>query len=235
MSFYYTTPNHSVALNAKVASSSMARAIIKKFHAKQQHLIATAAYPAGMDEMKRAWHWMCPGSRTPDKPVVLLVRDPVDRFITAMQQVGLKKKDVNQAINSLVNDTAIVRTDRTPAQIARAAKRSEKAGRRRQRRADKGLPVGPAVRDGRLRDDVHFQHQHGLAAGPTTCFRFPVHIQQAADFIGLTEPLPKRNEAKREKPALTAAQEAAVRAYYAADQALFDAIAQPGYVYTPPA
>ena len=77
--------------------------------------------------------------------------------------------------------------------------------------------------------------QHGLAAGPTTCFLFPAHLQQAADFIGLTEPLPVRNEAKREKPTLTAAQEAAVRAYYAADQALFDAIAQPGYVYTPPA
>ena len=180
--FYYSTPNYSVALNAKVASSSMARAIIKKFHAKQQHLIATAAFPAGVDETKRAWHWLCPGKRTPDKPVVLLVRDPVGRFVSAMQQIGLKEKDVDEAINSLVNDTPVTRKDDTPQQ--KAAREKQHANREAIRRRHGET----AVRLNHLRDDVHFRHQHLLASGPTTCFRFPDHIQQAAEFIGLTEP-----------------------------------------------
>ena len=231
--YYYNTPSYSVALNAKVGSSSLARAIIRQFHAESDRLITTASYPAGMDETKRAWHWLCPGTITPDKPVVLFVRDPVERFITAMQQLGLRRRDVPEAIASLVADTPIVRTGRNPKQEARAARRRERAVQRRVQRLAEGLPVRPLARENHLRDDVHFSHQHLLAVGPTTCFLFPAHIPQAAEFLGLTEPLPRRNEARREKPTLTADEEAAVREYYAVDQSLFDAIDQPGYVYTP--
>jgi hypothetical protein len=232
--YYYSTPNYSVALNAKVGSSSFARAIIKQFHASAERLITTAAYPAGKDETKRAWHWMCPGSTVPDKPVVLLVRSPVDRFITAMQQIGLGSDDVPQAIASLSSDTPIVRTYSSPEHAALEQRRRDRISEIRESRVAQGLPVQPPVRADHLRDDVHFAHQHLLASGSTTCFRFPDHVDQAAAFIGLTETLPARNQARREKPTLTAEQEAEVRAYYATDQSLYDAIDQPGYVYTPP-
>jgi hypothetical protein len=230
MSHYYRTPNYCVALNAKVGSSSMARAIIRRFQPKQDWLIRTAAFPAGIQADDRQWHWMVKTTTSPDKPVVLLVRDPVDRFISAMQQIGLRRKDVAQAISSLVNDTPITRDQPAGAAAGRAAAR---IARRRARRAKRN-PGLPQQRPGHLRDDIHFQHQHACACGPTICFRFPDHIADAAALLGFSGPMPMANEAKREKPTLAAAQAAAVRAYYAADQALFDAIAAPGYVYTPP-
>ena len=224
--FYYSTPKYSVALNAKVGSSSMARAIIRQFQTKQDWLIRTAAFPSGVTAEDRQWHWMAKGARTPDKPVVLLVRDPVDRFISAMQQIDLRRKDVSQAIESLVNDTPIVR-EPAPTDEAAVARRAARA----RRRVTRGFP---ARRPDRLRDNVHFFHQHRYAVGATTCFRFPSHIAEAASFIGFTSPMPNTNEARREKPTLTPEQAAAVRGYYAADQALFDAITAPGYIYTPP-
>jgi hypothetical protein len=227
--FYYQTPDYSVALNAKVGSSSMARAIIRKFQPKQDWLIRTAAFPAGVTADDRQWHWMAKGVRTPDKPVVLLVRDPVDRFISAMQQLGLKRADVRQAIESLVNDTPITRERPTGPNAERTAAR---LARRRERRAKRN-PDLPQQRPGHLLDDIHFRHQHLYAVGPTICFRFPQHLAEAAALLGFRGPMPKANEAKREKPTLTNAQAAAVRAYYAADQALFDAITEPGYIYTP--
>lgn len=239
--YYYDTPNYSVALNAKVASSSVARAIIRQFCPKQDWMIRTAAFPPGVTADDRQWHWLAPGKLTPDKPVVLLVRDPVDRFITACQQIGLRRPEVNAAIASLATDAPIQRTkpgDVPAGQWAeRQAKRLARMTRmaaRRQRRLAKGLPVRPMRRPDRLRDDVHFFHQHKYAVGPTYCFQFPRDIAAAAGFLGITGPLPTANEAKREKPTLTAAQAAAVRAYYAEDQSLFDAIAGPGYIYTPP-
>lgn len=239
--FYYSTPKYSVALNAKVASSSMARAIIRQFQPKQDWLIRTAAFPPGVTAETRQWHWMAHGKATPDKPVVLLVRDPVDRFITACQQVGIRKQDVDAAIESLVNDAPFARSKPDDVSQAdydkRKAKRDGRMAKRlalRERRIANGKPVRPVRRPDHLRDDVHFLHQHKYAVGQTTCFRFPRDIAAAAALIGIDAPMPEANKAKREKPTLTKKQEAAVRAYYAADQALFDAITQAGYVYTPP-
>lgn len=235
--FYYSTPNYSVALNAKVASSSMARAIIRQFQPQQDWLIRTAAFPPGVTADDRQWHWMAYGKQTPDKPVVLLVRDPVDRFITACQQVGIRRKDVDSAIASLVNDTPLVRSkpdDVSQQDFDERKARSQERLARRERRIAQGKPVRSMRRPDHLRDDVHFLHQHQYAVGPTICFRFPRDIAAAAAFIGIEAPMPEANKARREKPTLTKAQEAAVRAYYAADQSLFDAITAPGYVYTPP-
>jgi hypothetical protein len=229
--FYYSTPNYSVALNAKVGSTAMARALIRQFYPRLDWLIRTAAFPAGVTEADRPFHWMCPGSRTPDKPVVLLVRDPVDRFITACQQVGISTRKADAAIASLVEDKPFARSkpsDITPERWAEQRERAAKRVARMQRRDRKWRPD-------RLRADAHFFHQYQYAVGPTTCFRFPRDIAAAAAFIGIDAPLPELNRARREKPTLTKQEADAVRAYYAVDQALFDAIAQAGYVYTPPA
>jgi hypothetical protein len=238
--FYFDTPNYSVALNAKVASSSMARAIIAQFQPRADWLIRTAKFPPGVTADDRQWHFAARGSHTPSKPVVLLVREPVARFVTACQQVRIHQGDIDAAIASLANDIKFVRTkpvDMTQEQwdAAREKRASERLqmDQKRQQRIAAGKPVREPINRSSLRHNVHFFHQQKYIVGPTTCFRFPRDIAAAAAFIGITTPLPEANKAKRRKPTLTPEQEAAVVAYYAADVALFESIASPGTVITP--
>ena len=235
--FYFDTPNYSVALNAKVASSSMARAIISQFQPRADWLIRTAEFPPGVTADDRQWHFAARGSHTPSKPVVLLVREPVARFVTACQQVRIHQGDVDAAIASLANNAKFVRTK--PANVTQEqweAAREKRAIERlrtkqkRQQRIDAGKPVRELFEKSSLRHNVHFFHQHDYIVGATTCFRFPRDIADAAAFIGITTPLPEANKAKRQKPTLTPEQEAAVRDYYAADVALFDSITAPATV-----
>jgi len=211
MTHYFDTPKFCVALNAKCGSSSLARAIIRQFQPKQEWLICTAAFPAGKTAADRQWHWMCKGKATPDKPVVLLVRDPVERFVSACQQIGISTKDVDAAIESLSKGKPVPSLAKRP-----------------RRRGDKSRP-------GLLRENIHFRNQHSLAAGETLCFRFPEHLPDVAKLLGIEGDLPKDNAAKRDKPVLTKKQEAAVKALYAEDAALFAAIKKPGHKYRKPA
>lgn len=230
MTYYYQTPTHCVAFNANAGSSSLARAIIQAHYPKQEHLIRTAAFPAGMDASKRQWHWLCPGTRAPDKPVVLLVRDPVERFRSACQQVGIQQEDVDAAIESLVSDKKFVRTKGDKAAIAEMEARQARRESLRAARQAAGKPTGPQRRPGHLRDDPHFRRQSDCCCGDTCCYRFPQDIPAAAEALGLGE-VPQENVAKRPKPTLSTAQAAAVRAYYADDQSLYDAISEPGHVH----
>lgn len=235
--FYFNTPNYSVALNAKVASSSMARAIIAQFQPRQDWLIRTAAFPPGVAEGDRQWHWLANGSQTPTKPVVLLVREPVDRFVTACQQAQIHEGDIDAAIDSLVNDSPLSRTK--PKELkkeewdAACARRLESRGRAELRRLQR-LAAGKAVDEqqnrNRLRQNVHFFFQSDYLVGSTTCFQFPRDIAAAAEFLGIASQLPEANKAKRPKPRLNENQEAAVRDYYAVDVALFESIAQPATI-----
>jgi len=180
---YFITPNYSVAFNAKVGSSTLARAIIAAFHPEQEHLIQTATYPEGKGPDTNQVQWLCPKETEPSKPVVLIVRQPVDRFRSAMAQTN--QTDVDAALAALEEDVEI--------QFPR---------RRR-----------------KLREDVHFRHQHALLRGGTA-FRLE-DLDEAAQFIGLSLPLPVINEASRPKPTLTAEQEARVFTYYGSDAALY--------------
>lgn len=184
---YFITPNHSVAFNAKVASSTLARAIIAAFHPDKEALIQDAAYPAHLGPDSVRWHSVCPREREPSKPVVLVVREPVDRFRTAMAQIGLT--DVDAALTALEQDGEI--------NFPRRARK--------------------------LRKDEHFRHQHELLHGGTA-FRLE-NLVAAAQFIGLSLPLPQINEATRPKPDLTPEQEARVLAYYAEDAELYAGLA----------
>lgn len=235
--FYFETPNYSVAFNAKVASSALARAIISQFQPETDFLIRTAAFPPGVTDSDRQWHTAARGNREPSKPVVLLVREPVARFITACQQVRIRQADLDAAIASLVNDAPFRRTrppDVTREQWGeRQARRREIASARASKRANMeaaGRRVQPAVDRSRLRCDVHFLRQSGYMRGPTTCFQFPRDIAAAVAFIGIQSPLPHANAAKRPKPELSPAQRDAVLAYYASDVVLFDSITQPATV-----
>lgn len=90
---YFVTPNHSVALNPKAGSSTLARAIIAAFYPDEEHTIQTATYPAGKGPATNGVHWLCPKELTPSKPVVLIVREPTSRFRAAMAQTGLTDGD----------------------------------------------------------------------------------------------------------------------------------------------
>jgi hypothetical protein len=100
---YFITPNYSVAFNAKVASSTLTRAIIAAFHPEQENIIQTAAYPEGKGPDTNQVQWLCPKEKEPTKPVVLIVREPVARFRTAMAQANLT--DVEAALASLEQDS----------------------------------------------------------------------------------------------------------------------------------
>jgi hypothetical protein len=238
--YYYNTPNYSVALNAKVGSSTMARLIIKHFHPKEHQKIVYARFPNGITENQKQWHWMCPGSTTPDKPIVLMVRNPVDRFITACQQIAIKFEDLDKTIDSLLNDSPFLRTESPKgmplnqlSQLEMIEKRNEKKLEIRQRRLDQGLPVRDFKRLGYLRDDVHFLHQHEYVQGKTYLFKFPDHLTECLNFIGInSEPL-VANKAKREKPKLSDNQRVLVESYYSKDIELFNSINQPGQLALP--
>lgn len=105
MSMYFKTPNYSVAMNAKVASSTLARAIVRDFHPHEENLVQTAAYPEGKGPDTNLIHWMCPKESEPSQPVVLIVREPVERFRSAMAQTRLT--DVDAALASLEEGTLI--------------------------------------------------------------------------------------------------------------------------------
>jgi hypothetical protein len=234
MIFYYGTPKYSVALNAKVGSSSMARAIIQQFYPRQDWLIRTAAYPEGKSPETELWHWMCSGSPTPTKPVVLLVRDPVDRFVSACQQINIKPGNIQNAIDSIIADVQCLRPKPSNLPAAQWQKQLDYRTRQNTRTANQMIARGKKPpRFGFLRDNVHFLHQHEYAVGPTTCFKFPRDMKAAWEFLEIAAPIPEANKAKRKKAVLTEEQETAVRLYYSADQQLFDNITEPGYVFTP--
>lgn len=90
---YYKTPNFSIAHNPKVASSSISRAIIRDFWPTEEQKIQTAAYPADKGPDTIQVHFLCPKEREATKPVVLIVREPIARFRSAMAQMNLTDAD----------------------------------------------------------------------------------------------------------------------------------------------
>lgn len=92
---YFVTPSHSVSCT----SSRIARAIIASFYPAKELLIQNAAYPEGKGPDDAPAVMLCPQEKTPSKPVVLVVNEPVDRVLATMAQRGLP--DVDAALNSL--------------------------------------------------------------------------------------------------------------------------------------
>lgn len=107
---YFITPRYSVALNTKVGSSSLSLAIIKKFHIDIWKKISTASYPPGVGVDDLRWHSRCPREFIPTKPVVLPIRDQIERFLSACAQI--RQNDMNQILSSLENGFLIPRGKR---------------------------------------------------------------------------------------------------------------------------
>jgi hypothetical protein len=103
---YFITPNYSVAMNLKCASSTLARSIIQKFHPNDEFSIQNAAYPNGKNPDDIQWHFLCPKEKDPSKEVLLVVRNPANRFISAMSQFDLS--NVDEVLYALENKTSIM-------------------------------------------------------------------------------------------------------------------------------
>ena len=100
---YFICGDKLLALNAKVGTSSFARAIIKRYYPDIEKTITEAAYPEGKNADNQQFQLWIPYRSNPDRPVICLIRDPVERFRSAMAQVGLA--DVDAAIQELQNET----------------------------------------------------------------------------------------------------------------------------------
>lgn len=185
------------ALNLKVATSSLARAIISRYYPELELRITSAHYPAGLNANNQSWQNIVPYRATPDRPVVCLVRDPVERFRSAMAQ--LKLTDVDAALEELQTEAGVYGAVRSG--------------------------HGDVVR--KLVENPHFTPQTLFTGNPITHFKFPDQLAQAAAALDLPFPLPVINDADPGlKPVLTETQAAAVRNFYAADVALWESLSE---------
>jgi hypothetical protein len=235
--YYYITPNYNVALNAKVGSSTLAREIIRQYYPEQNKKIIYTKTPSHVLENDKQWHWLCPGTNDPDKPIVLFIRDPISRFISACQQIGITKYDLTNVIDSLLNDTYFIREpkiemlrrDRNE-QIKNIDHLNIKRLEQRNDRITENKKVRAKFRRiGFIRDDIHFWHQYKYINNEAYCFKFPEHFILGLQFMGLdTECIPMVNVAKREKLVISQENINSVSNYYKQDIELFNLITEPG-------
>jgi hypothetical protein len=106
---YFITPNYSVAINPKVGSSSLALGIIRKFYPEINERIQTADYPSHISPETMLWHRLLPKEIEPTKQVVLIIREPIERFISACSFMKLNNAEL--AIDSLISGTSIFNTN----------------------------------------------------------------------------------------------------------------------------
>lgn len=96
---FQITPEYCLAINPKVGCTSFSRAIVETHYPA----IYAAEIKQGADPDKYSWAVYCPTVEKPDRPAVLLVRHPVDRFLSAIRQVKLPAA---VALDCLLNDKA---------------------------------------------------------------------------------------------------------------------------------
>ena len=103
---YLDTPNAAIALNYKVGSSTLSRAVIAAHHTALNAKLSDGTsvhYPAGKSADDTRWHGVCPKVDAADRPVVLLlVRDPVEKFRSACAESQVQ--DVNAKLTDLEAD-----------------------------------------------------------------------------------------------------------------------------------
>ena len=100
MSKYFITPSYCVGINFKAGSSYLSRRIIKNFYPDIDNDIVCGGYPL-IDDGKNGWHFLCPSTDTPDKPVILMIRNPIDRFVSALDTLQINKSQVNSILEVL--------------------------------------------------------------------------------------------------------------------------------------
>lgn len=89
---YFITPNNCIALNSKVATNSIAKAIVQTYYPDKVEMCII--------ESDYQWRSFIEQTDTPDKPVLMLLRDPIERFVSAVAMLNLDPAEVIKDIGS---------------------------------------------------------------------------------------------------------------------------------------
>jgi len=99
---YFVCGEKLLAFNAKACSSSLVREVIRAYYPAIEKTITEASYPEGKSADNAQHHHLLPWRFNADRPVVQVVRCPVERFRSSMAQVGLA--DVDAALDELQSE-----------------------------------------------------------------------------------------------------------------------------------
>jgi hypothetical protein len=89
-----------LALNLKAGSSSLIRAIVQAYYPDIEDTITNQThYPQGQDANSSRWHYLVDKTESPTVPVVLVVRDPVERFRSACAET--RTVDIDSLLGKL--------------------------------------------------------------------------------------------------------------------------------------
>ena len=89
-----------LALNFKAGSSSLIRAIVQAYYPDIEDTITNQThYPQGQDANSSRWHYLVDKTESPTVPVVLVVRNPVERFRSACAET--RTVDVDALLGKL--------------------------------------------------------------------------------------------------------------------------------------
>lgn len=93
MKKYFVAGDKLLAFNAKCCTSSLVREIIRTYYPDIEQMIQGASYPDGKNAENTRHHQWVPARVNADRPVVQVVRDPVERFRSSMAELGLNDVD----------------------------------------------------------------------------------------------------------------------------------------------
>lgn len=91
---YFIAGDKLLAFNPKCGSSALCREIIRSHYPDIEKTLAEAHYPEGKGPDTLQTHRFVPARVNPDRPVVQVVREPVDRFRSAMSQTRMTDVDL---------------------------------------------------------------------------------------------------------------------------------------------
>ena len=206
---YFILPKCHLAFNAKVGSSSLACAIVKKYYperlkkALDDYESSWARYPQSLkDSLPESfqkmfkndkldsisfWQNLCPRTKNPDadNKILLAVRDPIVRFASTVAYLEL---DPEKTIKALENDEKFV---------------------------IETMPVN-------IRRNTHFLTQSSLIKANTNFYKFPEDLELLCKDAELDWPLEKINEGKFKKPILSEETIEKVKNYYHDDIELYN-------------
>lgn len=87
---FYNLPHCCIPSIHKVLRTSLAKAVVEEFYPYLKDGVNTALPPSERFIDIFLWPALCPTVEKPEKPVVMLMRDPVERFISALAMLGMR-------------------------------------------------------------------------------------------------------------------------------------------------
>jgi hypothetical protein len=196
--YFICNENWLLAFNPKCASNSFAYAILKRYYPEFLKKIN----PQRLATDQLAYHNKVPKRFHPDRPVIQIFRDPVEKFKSSVAFLELLQiVTVEEIIEDLINETD---------KVLKIAKHTNK-------RIMYHRFCTPIYKN------IHFLIQERFHAKDLHYFRMHDQLEKAAELLDLDFPLKRINPSKTaEKPVLTKSQIDQIQEYYAIDMARWD-------------